>query len=339
MTLSWKKPNSGQCGLINMGNTCYMNSIFQVLLHHDMLVNYFISEKVDKQINEERKESIVVKEFNRLVKGYWSFDKYQQIKPLSLIKVLWHMNPMYHPFRQNDAQEFLTFLLDSIHTGVEHPVRIKLKQKTNKSNLIINEAVDHWKLFFGEKYSDLVSLYFFQMRTIVECPNNHKSITFNPSSILSIDITGDTLMKCLKQHFTKEKLPSDYKCSNEECQSTSCTKQETIQYLANEYLFIQLKRFQYTMSGTQKIFNNVSYPQTLILDQFVDSSVDKDYRKFELDGLILHQGSADSGHYYAYQYHNNEWIKYDDESVIKISTDQILDNKDVYLLVYKRFKN
>ncbi len=336
--ISWKKQNAGKCGLINMGNTCYMNSIFQILLHHDLLVNYFISQKVDKEINEQRKESIVVKEFNRLVKGYWSFDKYHQIKPLSIIKVLWHMNPMYHPYRQNDAQEFLTFLLDSIHTGVEHPVRIKLKQKSKKLTPIIDKAVEHWKAFFQDKYSDLVSLYFFQMRTIVECPNGHTSLSFNPSSIISIDITADSLEKCLNQHFHKERLPEDYKCSDENCKSSSCTKQETLQYLS-EYIFIQLKRFQYTPKGTRKIFDNVYYPQTLVLDQYVDSSVDKKHRKYELDGLVLHQGSAESGHYHTYQKYNNEWIKFDDESVVQISEDQILDNRDVYLLVYKVLKN
>jgi ubiquitin C-terminal hydrolase len=307
-----------------------MNSIFQILLHHDLLVNYFISEKVEKEINEDRKESMVVKEFNRLVKGYWSFEKYHQIKPLSIIKVLWHMNPMFHPYRQNDAQEFLTYLLDTIHTGVEHPVRIKLKQKSKTLTPTISKAVEHWKGFFGDKYSDLVTLYFSQLRTTMECPQGHQSISFNPSSILSVDITGDTLTKCLINHFSKENV--DYKC--ETCQEL-CTKQEKIQYMS-EYLFIQLKRFQYTSMGTRKINDIVSYPKKLILDQFVDESVDKAHRKYELDGLVLHQGIAEGGHYHAYQYHDNKWFKFDDESIVEISSEeQIMDNRDVYLLVYK----
>ena len=329
---TWKKQNSGLCGLINMGNTCYMNSIFQVILHHDLFVNYFISEKVDKEINEERKESIVVKEMNRLVKGYWSFETYHQIKPLSIIKALWHMNGMFHPYRQNDAQEFLTFLLDLIHIGIEHPVRIKLKQKSKKLTNTIQQAVDHWKNFFGEKYSDLVSLYYFQMRTTIECPDGKViSTSFNPSSILSVDIIGNDLYSCLDKHFSKEHV--EYKT---EKGNQLCTKQEQLQYMS-EYLFIQLKRFQFTPQGTtRKIFDQVVYPQVLNIDSYVDNSVDKQHRTYELDGIILHQGEADNGHYYSYQKHNKEWYKFDDELVVKISENQILDHQDVYLLVYKK---
>ena len=332
MTITWKKENHGLCGLINMGNTCYMNSIFQILLHHDLFVNYFLSERVEKDIEEERKESMVVREFNRLAKGYWSFDKYHQIKPLTIIKTLWQMNPMFHPYKQNDAQEFLTFLLDSIHVGVQHPVRIKLKQKSKNLTPIINKAVNHWKEFFGDKYSELVSLYYFQMRTTIECPNGHQSISFNPSSILSIDITGKSLSTCLKKHFGKEDL--EYKC--ETCSEKHSTKQEIIQYLS-EYLFIQLKRFQYTQNGVRKVFDIVEYPENLDLSEFVDVSVDKHHRKYNLDGMVLHQGGPDSGHYHSYQKHNNEWYKFNDENITKITNnEQILNIRDVYLLVYKK---
>ena len=330
MTISWKKPNSGLCGLINMGNTCYMNSIFQVLLHHDLMVNYFLSDRVHKDIDETKKESMVVKEFDRMVRGYWSFEKFHQIKPMSMMKILWHMNPMFHPHRQNDAQEFLMFLIDALHTGLEHPVRIKLKQKKKKLTPTISKAVDHWKTFFGDKYSELVSLYYFQMKTTMKCPKNHESISFNPSSILNVDITDNSLEVCLKNHFDKEQL--DFKC--EKC-SQLCTKQEQIQYLS-EYLFVQLKRFQYTPNGTRKIFEQVSYPSNLNISEYVDPSVDKNQRSYQLDGLVLHQGGANNGHYYTYQRHNNEWYKFDDDSVVKKAEDQILNERDVYLLIYKK---
>lgn len=326
MTIPWKKDNNGLCGLINMGNTCYMNSVFQILLHHDRLVNYFISKRFEKDINEEKKESMLVKEFSRLANGYWSFDKFHQIKPLSIMKVLWEMNSMFHPQIQNDAQEFLMFLLDNVHTGLEHSVRIKLNQNAKKTPLL-SKAMKHWKDFFGENYSELINLYYFQIRTTMQCSNNHQSISFNPYSILSIDITADSLNECLRNHFQKENV--EYTCQT--CQS-SCTKQETIQYLS-EYLFIQLKRFHFTPNGTQKISNQVNYTTDLSLDNYTDLSGDKCH--YELDGMILHQGSSNSGHYFCYQKHKNIWYKFDDNMIIK-KEQGVLNDKDVYVLIYKK---
>jgi ubiquitin C-terminal hydrolase len=42
---------------------------------------------------------------------------------------------------------------------------------------------------------------------------------------------------------------------------------------------------------------------------------DKDFYKLKLKGVIVHCGSADSGHYYTILYKDNMWKKYDDSRV------------------------
>lgn len=329
MTYNWKRQTNGICGLINMGNTCYMNSIFQVLLHHDDFVNYFISNEDEIHLNNEKSQKIIVKEFNRLVKGYWSFDDFHQIKPLSIIKALFDENHIFHPFRQNDAQEFLTFLLDSLHIGLEHPV--KIKQKNKKPSDMLRKAHEEWKLYFSEKYSHIISLYFFQIKTTMKCPNNHISTSFSPSSMISLNIHGNCLTDCLNKHFLEE--ITDYKC--ETC-SDSCSKKETLQY-DSKYLFIQLKRFQYSENKTIKICDKINYSTLLNLNPYIDVSIqNQGLFNYELDGIILHIGSANNGHYYAYQKHNNEWFNFDDNIIVKKSIDDVINDQNAYLLIYKK---
>ena len=52
-------PKLGLCGFRNMGNTCYMNSILQLLIHSQTLVNFLLCDTNPFTLDEEENTSFV----------------------------------------------------------------------------------------------------------------------------------------------------------------------------------------------------------------------------------------------------------------------------------------
>lgn len=109
----------GLSGLINFGNTCYMNSAIQCLSNIEILRDYFLSKNFVEDLDKEKDEFGIVVQWYKLMNGIW--EKNCTISPQSfrrevrILALKQGMNMNLVGNGQNDVQEFLGFLIDSMH--------------------------------------------------------------------------------------------------------------------------------------------------------------------------------------------------------------------------------
>lgn len=101
--------NYNRCGLNNIGNTCFMNSILQCLNNIPVLVQYYLEPKHKSPFMNN---SSMSKVFTDLVA---SMHTNSTVQPNEFKRALSRYAPLFQGYSQQDAHECLTAILDALH--------------------------------------------------------------------------------------------------------------------------------------------------------------------------------------------------------------------------------
>lgn len=331
--------NKGLSGLINIGNSCYINAAIQCLSNIPILTKYFITGEYEEDINVNNRESKMCSEYYRLLMGLWEDECL--VKPISFKNTLGILEPTFKNSLQHDTQEFLSIFLNLLHKGLSYEVNITYKgvAKNELDNMFIL-SIKTWKENFKNQYSKILELFYGQFHSNISCNLcGNISHTFDPFCILPLPITNtcETIYDCMDEFNKNEILDDNNQWKCEKCNKLSNANKKISLWKMPDILIIVLKRFNYIFSTSSKINKSIKFPlYNLNLEKYVDG-YDKYKAKYDVVGIINHGGDVGRGHYYSYCKNiNNYWYEYNDTSVNKL---KVLKMNSAYVIFYKKNNN
>ncbi|XP_026331558.1 ubiquitin carboxyl-terminal hydrolase 2-like isoform X3 [Hyposmocoma kahamanoa] len=342
-----RKPShtSGLNGLRNIGNTCFMNSVLQCLSNTRPLLEYVSEDKYTSEINTTLScmKGALIKAFASVVKELWrGGERDAVVNTTSLKAQVQRFAPRFMGYSQQDAQEFLRYLLEGLHEDVNRvtakpkPILAEIDDGLSDSA----KAAEAWSRYLRMEDSRVGDIFVGQLKSTLRCTHcNHDSVTFDPFWDLSLPIPSRTgnlkLQQCLA-HFTREEeMDGDEKPTCSKCGvRRKCLKWFTVHKFP-QVLVLHLKRFSPTERFRGKLNVLVEFPLTG-LDMSPYAAARQASPVYNLYAVSNHSGTTYSGHYTAYCKHpyTGDWHEYNDSRVTPISPRNVV-SSEAYVLFYE----
>ncbi|NXO71211.1 UBP2 hydrolase, partial [Phainopepla nitens] len=275
------KAVQGLTGLRNLGNTCFMNSILQCLSNTKELRDYCLQNQYLRDLNNNsRMRTALMSEFAKLIQLLWTSSPNESVSPSEFKTQIQRYAPRFVGYNQQDAQEFLRFLLDGLHSEVNR-VLVRPRASTDTLDHLPDDEKSRqmWRRYQEREDSRISDLFVGQLKSSLTCSEcGYCSTAFDPFWDLSLPIPkkgyGEvTLMDCLRLFTKEDVLDGDEKPTCCRCKArTRCTKKFSIQKFP-KILVLHLKRFSEARIRSSKLTTFVNFPlKDLDLREFASQS-------------------------------------------------------------------
>ena len=332
--------NEGLCGLVNMGNSCYLNSCMQIISNTYEL-NHFLETSNFRETLEHIPESALVLEWNRLRNALWSEPNklvipsgfVSSVRTVAMVK----KKSDFTGNRQNDMQEYLVFILECFH--------IALTRDTGNSNDYVNILDSRLRellvRLYTKEYSIMIELFNgIQISKITDTLHNNKELSSVPQQFFTITLpippsdnsNNVSVYSCLDLYCKCENLSGDNAWLNEETNKKQDVNISILFWKLPKILILCLNRFN---NNGKKIKSFVNIPVNDVDFSKYVIGPNKSTYIYDLYGICNHHGESGGGHYTSYVKNpNGKWYWFNDSNVSEIMEDKIV-TLDAYCIFYR----
>lgn len=182
----------GKTGLINLGNTCYLNSALQCLSHTYPITMHLLTNRFKDDLNEHSPLGTggrLAREYEALVKELW-LGSSGAVSPSGLKKAISRIAPQFAGNSQHDAQEVLINLLDRLHEDLNRVKKkpyIKAPEDDDRPDSI--QGPEAWQRLKQREDSVLYDTLYGQFKSQLMCGVCRKvSTVFDPFGMVTLEI-------------------------------------------------------------------------------------------------------------------------------------------------------
>ncbi|KAI9374010.1 hypothetical protein BJX61DRAFT_541164 [Aspergillus egyptiacus] len=297
----------GYAGLRNLSNTCYLNSLISQLFMNVGFREFMLGLNITDPFSSQKLLNETKKVF-----GYMQDSWLKSVDPQDFVDTIrTYDNEPVDVNIQMDVDEFYNLLFDRWEAQITNP-----------------EDKKRFRSFYG---GQLV-----QQIKSKEC--SHISERLEPFSAIQCDIKGKaSLEESLQAYVEGEIMQGDNKYSCTSCERhVDAVKRACLKDVPDNLIF-HLKRFDFDMVSMMrnKINDEFQFPERINMAPFTvqylsDTNEEVQDDVFELVGVLVHSGTAESGHYYSYirerpapDGRGGTWVEFNDSDVSRFDPGRI----------------